>query len=268
MGLRVSKLTVGPLVNKRDVFQRRIEHMTKQVAFVFAALLISACSSSSKTGLATAAESPKIKITEADALPPPTMEDTFGERRAYLIGPADRLGIDVYGIPELSRETQVDSAGEISMPLVGNVVAAGLSPSQLADVIEKGLRGRYVRNPDVSVSVKEVSSQNYTIDGEVTTPGLYPIVGKMSLMRAVASARGATEFAKLEDVVVFRTVSGQRMAALFNVKQIRRGVYSDPDIYANDVIVVGNSQARRIFKDVITASPLLAGPLIAILQNN
>jgi polysaccharide export outer membrane protein len=125
-----------------------------------------------------------------------------------------------------------------------------------------------VRNPDVTVSVKEVSSQNYTIDGEVVTPGLYPVVGKMSLMRAVASARGSTEFAKLEDVVVFRTVNGQRMAALYDLKQIRRGVYNDPDIYANDVIVVGNSQARRIFKDFIQVSPLLAGPLIAILQNN
>jgi polysaccharide export outer membrane protein len=176
--------------------------------------------------------------------------------------------MDVYGLPEMSRELQVDSAGEISVPMVGTVLAAGLSPAQLSDVIEKGLRRRYFRNPDVTISVKEVSSQNYTIDGEVTTPGLYPIIGKMSLMRAVASAKGATEFAKLEDVVVFRTVAGQRLAALYNVRQIRRGLYNDPDIYANDVIVVGNSQARRIFRDVITASPLLAGPLIAILQRN
>jgi polysaccharide export outer membrane protein len=238
------------------------------IMLVSATVLVSGCAGNGKPGLAAAVESPKVTITGADSLPPPTISDTLEDRRAYLIGPSDKIAIDVYGIPELSRELQVDSAGDISVPLVGTVLAAGLSPAQLSDEIEKGLRRHYFRNPDVTVSVKEVSSQNYTIDGEVSTPGLYPIVGKMSLMRAVASAKGATEFAKLEDVVVFRTVSGQRMAALFNVRQIRRGVYNDPDIYANDVIVVGNSQARRIFRDVITASPLLAGPLIAILQRN
>jgi polysaccharide export outer membrane protein len=90
----------------------------------------------------------------------------------------------------------------------------------------------------------------------------------MTLLRAVAKARGTTEFAKLDDVVIFRRVSGQQMAALYNLKRIRDGVYLDPEIFANDVVVVGNSRARRIFRDILQASPILSAPLVAILNNN
>jgi polysaccharide export outer membrane protein len=83
----------------------------------------------------------------------------------------------------------------------------------------------------------------------------------------VATAKGADEYAKIEDVVVFRTVSGRRMAALYNLGAIRRGVYDDPRIYPNDLIVVGESQSRRMFKDILQVAPLLAGPLVLLLQN-
>ena len=67
---------------------------------------------------------------------------------------------------------------------------------------------------------------------------------------------------------MFRTVNGQNMAALYNLDAIRRGYYEDPEIFANDVVVVGNNPARRIFRDVLTAAPLLTTPIIALLQNN
>ena len=86
-------------------------------------------------------------------------------------------------------------------------------------------------------------------------------------IRAVATAKGTSEFAKLQDVVIFRTVKGQKMAALYNLKAIRRGSYDDPEVFANDVVVVGDSAARRIFKDALLISPLLTTPLILMLQN-
>ncbi|MBC7042118.1 polysaccharide export protein, partial [Salmonella enterica subsp. enterica serovar Enteritidis] len=82
---------------------------------------------------------------------------------------------------------------------------------------------------------------------------LYPVNGRMTLMRAVATAKGTTEFAKLDDVVIFRTVNGQKMAALYNLKAIRQGAYDDPEVFANDVVVVGDSPARRLFKDILTS---------------
>jgi polysaccharide export outer membrane protein len=86
------------------------------------------------------------------------------------------------------------------------------------------------------------------------------------LLRAVASARGLTEFADQDDVVILRTVGGQRIAGLYNIGAIRRGLYEDPALYANDLVVVGDSPQRRLFRDFVSVAPLLASPVIALLQ--
>lgn len=208
----------------------------------------------------------KVTVVPLNQLPEPTRADQTVTQNAYLIGPFDKLSISVFGIPDLSGEVQADASGRVSLPLVGTVNAAGKSPTELADAIAAGLRSRYVRNPQVTVNLKDTVSQVITIDGEVREPGLYPVIGKMSLMRAVATAKGATEYAKLDDVVVFRTVNSQRMAALFSLKAIRRGVYDDPEIFANDVVVVGNSPSRRLFKDILAGSSLITAPIIALLR--
>ena len=134
------------------------------------------------------------------------------------------------------------------------------------DVVEAALRGRYVREPEVIVNIKSSVSQVVTVDGQVVEPGLYPVTNQMTLMRAIASAKGLSEFARQEDVVILRTVEGRKMAGLYSIAAIRRGAYDDPPIYANDVIVVGDSPQRRLFRDLVALSPLLASPLIAILQ--
>lgn len=212
--------------------------------------------------------SPQIQVTSGDTLPPPQRTDLFVEDRPYLVGPFDKLTIDVYGISELSKkQVQTDASGRISFPLVGVIEAAGKTPGEIAKLIEDQLRGRYIRDPQVTVNLDETVSQVITVDGQVREPGLYPVVGRMTLMRAVATAKGTSEFAKLDDVVIFRTVAGQQMAALYNLKAIRRGAYPDPEVYANDVVVVGDSQARRIFKDILQASPLITAPIIASIRN-
>ena len=133
-------------------------------------------------------------------------------------------------------------------------------------MLESRLRGAYVRDPQVTVNLKETVSQVITVDGQVKEPGLYPVVGRMTLMRAVATAKGAAEFAKLEDVVIFRTVKGQKLAALYNLRAIRRGAYQDPEVFANDVVVVGDSKARRLFKDLLQIIPALSTPIVVALQ--
>jgi polysaccharide export outer membrane protein len=219
--------------------------------------------------LQAGANGTNLQVPQSGVLPPPTGADLLSETRPYLIGPFDRLTIDVFGIPELSqKEIQTDSGGRISFPLTGVVEVAGKTPGEVARILEERLRGRYVRDPQVTVNLKETVSQVITIDGQVSQPGLYPVVGKMTLMRAVATARGLNEFAKQTEVVVFRTVGGQRMAALYDLKAIRRGYYDDPEVFANDVVIVGESSSRRLFKDVLQVAPLLTTPLILLLQNN
>jgi polysaccharide export outer membrane protein len=223
--------------------------------------------------LASCAGQPPIKSTsrltviEGRAeLPTPDRADLVAKDRLALIGPLDTISVNVFGVPELSREIQVDAGGRIAMPLIGTLDVVGKTAAELARDIETQFSGRYLRNPNVTVNIISSVSQVVTVDGQVVEPGLYPVTNQMTLLRAVASARGLTEFAKADDVVILRTVDGQRMAGLYNIGAIRRGVYDDPAIYANDIVVVGDSPQRRLFRDFVSLAPLLASPIVALLR--
>lgn len=205
-------------------------------------------------------------LTGEASLPTPQRSDLIAADRPSLIGPLDTINVDVFGLPELSREVQVDASGRVAMPLIGTIDARGKTADELSVVIQSALRVNHVRDPHVTVNIRNSVSQVVTIDGQVTEPGLYPVTNQMTLMRAIASAKGLSEFAKQDDVVILRTVNNRKIAGLYNIDAIRRGVYDDPVIYANDVVIVGDSPARRLFRDVISLSPLLAAPLIAVVQ--
>ena len=205
-------------------------------------------------------------VGDSATLPAPDRNDLTAADRPSLIGPLDTLQVDVFNVPDLSREVQVDASGRISIPLAGTFDARGRTAEELGKVIEAALRTHFVRNPRVTINIKSSVSQVVTIDGQVTEPGLYPVTNQMTLMRSIASAKGLSEFARQDDIVVLRTVGGRKMAALFNIGAIRRGAYQDPPIYANDVVIVGDSPQRRWFKDLVSLSPLLSAPLIAILR--
>lgn len=236
--------------------------MIKRLLLILLALHLTACASGPRLQ-----GSPSVRIADATSLPPPQQRDLVAQNRPYLIGPFDKLSIDVFGIAELSnREVTADAGGRISFPIAGVIEAAGRTPAEVEQEIEDRLRRGYVRDPQVTVNLRETVSQTVTVDGQVKVPGLYPVVGRMTLMRAVATARGTDEFAKLDDVVIFRTVGGQKMAALYNLKAIRRGAYEDPEVFANDVVVVGDSPGRRLFRDALSVLPILATPIFLLLQ--
>ena len=205
-------------------------------------------------------------VTDNSVLPAPDRTDLTAADRPSLVGPLDTIQVDVFNVPDLTREMQVDASGRISMPLAGTIDARGKTAAEIADAIEAALRGRYIRNPEVTVNIKSSVSQVVTIDGQVVEPGLYPVTNQMTLIRAIASAKGLSEFARQNDVVILRTVNGRKMAGLYDVEAIRQGLYDDPPIYANDLIVGGDSPQRRMFRDIGSVAPLLAAPLIAILQ--
>ncbi|MFN3944918.1 MAG: polysaccharide biosynthesis/export family protein [Allosphingosinicella sp.] len=176
----------------------------------------------------------------------------------YRIGPLDTVSVAVFQEPELSAEAiQVDAAGNITLPLIGSVAAAGRSASELAAVIADRLGARYLENPQVTVSVSGSVSQKVTVQGEVNQAGVYDIKGRTTLLEALALARGETRVAALQEVVVFRTVNGQRMGAVFDVRAIRSGQAEDPAIVGNDIVVVGYSQARAIWRDILQSAPIL-----------
>jgi polysaccharide export outer membrane protein len=228
---------------------------------VVLAVLVGSCG-----GRAVIGGDPQLQVV-AGGLPTPQRVDAMSTAVPYYIGPFDRLVIDVFGIEELSqREFQVDASGRLSFPLIGVVDAMGKTPGELEGELGRDLVRAHVRNPQVTVNLKEAVSRVITVEGEVEKPGVYPVVGRLTLMGAVATAQGTSEFAKLKDVVVFRTVGGQRYAALYNLDAIRHGAYPDPDVYASDVVMVGESRGRRLFKDLLQVTPALVTPLAIALD--
>ncbi len=206
-----------------------------------------------------------LNVVSNVSMPRPTKPDAEAFT-PYVIGALDRITVDVAGLPDAARELTVDPSGHISVPIAGTIQAAGLTPTQLAVLIRTRLQQSYVRNPQVSVNVAEVLSKTVTVDGEVKTPGIYAFSGPITLVGAIARAQGVTEFATTNYVVVYRTVDGQKYAGLYDLRAIRAGAYIDPEVLPNDVVVVGESRARRTFKDVLAASGLITAPLILLLQ--
>lgn len=210
--------------------------------------------------------SPNIDF-RAEALPAPTIGDLAQDDPLYVIGAYDLLTINVLGVEGLSdKEVRVDGSGMISFPIAGSIKASGQTPEQLQALLRERLRAAYIRDPLVSVNLKEGKSRLVTVSGEVREPGMYPVVPDMTLMRAIASARGTGEFASKSHVVVFREVGGQKLAALYNVGAIERGIYDDPRIYPDDVVVVDDNAARRLFRDFLSLLPTLTTPIVVALQ--
>lgn len=180
------------------------------------------------------------------------------------IAPLDQLNVSVFQVAELTGQFQVDAEGKLQFPLIGAVQAQGLLPDELARQLAQQLGQRYLRNPDVRVSYAQRSEQTVTVEGAVREPGVLPMRGATTLLRAIALAHGTTEDANPGRVIVFRTIEGQRMAAAFDLRAIRRGEAEDPAIYGNDIVVVDGSSVRRLFRDIATSIPILGvfSPLV------
>lgn len=180
---------------------------------------------------------------------------TYEGASDYHIGAQDLLEISVFGVDSLNRAVRVNSNGQISLPLIGGVQAGGRTIPELEREIGEKLKQSYLQNPQVSVFVKEFTSQRITMEGSVNKPGIYPITGKTSLLQAVAIAGGLDPLADLGGVVVFRQVDGKRMAAVFDMRQLRSGRADDPQIYGDDVIVVEQSGSKTALRRFIEAVP-------------
>jgi polysaccharide export outer membrane protein len=176
----------------------------------------------------------------------------------YKIAPMDTLTIKVFKAEDLSGEYAVDLAGHISMPLVGEVEAVNLTTTQLDDRITSLLSAKYFEHPDVSVAIKQSTAHVVTVDGAVAQAGQYPVAGPLTLIQAVALARGTTQDANPRRVAVFRTIGGQRQAAAFDLTGIRRGEAQDPQIYPGDIVVVDGSQIKEAQRQILQSVGLLS----------
>jgi polysaccharide export outer membrane protein len=157
----------------------------------------------------------------------------------YIIGPQDTLDVSVWKEPELTRTVPVRPDGKISLPLLNDVQAAGLTPSQLMSQITTGL-SKYMNSPQVTVIVTAVSSQRIYILGEVSRPGAYVMIPGMTVLQALSNGGGLTQFANRSKIYVLRQENGKQVHLLFNYKDVLSGKRNDENIMlkSGDTIVV------------------------------
>jgi len=162
----------------------------------------------------------------------------------YTVGPRDVLEISVFNVPELSKSVQVANTGTINIPLLGEVPAAGRTAQEIEQDLTRQLGAKYLKNPQVTVFVKDHNSQMVTVEGAVMKPGLYPIPGKLSLVQIVATAGGLNNDLYDKNVTVFSTIDGQRTSKVYDIDDVRAGKAADPELHQGDVVVVDNSAAK------------------------
>lgn len=181
----------------------------------------------------------------------------------YKIAPMDKLAIKVFKADDISGDYDVDLTGNISLPLIGQVEAANLTTAELDQRLAQKLGEKYLENPNVSVSIKQSVGRLVTIDGAVKDSGSFSVLTSLTLLQAIALAKGTTEDANAHRVAIFRTINGKRQAAAFDLVSIRRGEAPDPAIYPGDIIVVDGSSVKATEKRILQSIPLLAifGPL-------
>ena len=180
----------------------------------------------------TAAEHPAAAKTDPPRKP-------LTDDPNYLIGAQDVLDISVWKEPDLSRSVPVRPDGKISLPLLNDVQAAGLTPSQLTVQITAGLN-KFMNNPQVTVIVSQINSQRIYLLGEVARPGAFALLPGMTVLQALSDAGGLSPFANAKKIYVIREQNGKRDKLLFNYKEVLAGKRPEQnvDLKAGDTIVV------------------------------
>lgn len=198
--------------------------------------------------------------------PPPIAGDNAGNTPArgteapvavfnakeYRVGANDLLDIEVLNLDNGKRTVRVNAAGAITMPLVGVINVAGLTQQEVEAHIAGVYGEKYLQDPQVSVFIREYTTERITVDGAVAKPGIYPLVGQMTLLRALALAGGFGQIANAREVKVFRRgENGKREVSTFDVEKIRSGSIADPEVRGDDLVVVQRDSTRAVLKDSV-----------------
>ena len=216
-----------------------VSRIVRSTVILLLVVLLAACNSSGGT---------RNMATAGTNLPAP---DTTSASGAYQ-------GATDYRIGAQDKEVRVNSNGQISLPLIGAVMAGGRTIPELEGELARKYSDGYLQKPQVSVFVKEFTSQRVTLEGAIAKPGIYPITGKTTLLQAIALAGGIDDkTADLGGIVLMRQVDGKRMAAAYDLRQVRKGVVDDPLIYGDDIIVIEQSASKTALRRFIESVPVL-----------
>jgi polysaccharide export outer membrane protein len=192
----------------------------------------------------------------AAAQPQPGAASALASTSDYRIMSGDVLQITVFQVQDFNREAQVDAAGNIVLPLIAAVPAAGKTVREVESEIARRLRAKYLQDPQVLVTIKDAVGLRVSVQGAVKSPGVIQIRGDTTLTTVLAQSQGFTDTADKSSVLVIRNTDQGRVAAKVDAGAILAGSAPDPPIHGGDMIVVDDSFVRSAGKDVLT---LLSG---------
>ncbi len=187
-------------------------------------------------GTMIASQQPPRKPGQPTA-PAAAPADSLGDD--YTIGPDDVLGVVFWREPDLSGDVTVRPDGRITLPVIGELTAAGLRPDRLQELIGTAA-ARYLTNPNVAVVVRTINSRRVFVTGQVTSPGPHPLKGPLTVMQALAMAGGVTEFANKKNITILRQGTSGTQTFKFNYQDVARGKKLEQNIQLlpGDTIVV------------------------------
>ena len=234
--------------------QHKTESLTLVSTILLCGALLTSCSSTSSLPAADGVGSSSIfsNVNELDY-------NASSEQASIAAG--DMLDIKVFQADELSGKVRVDTNGQISLPLIGAFKVEGSTPIEVENKLKTLLGSKYLQNPQVTVFMESFTNQRVTLEGEVKTPGVFPITGAVTLLQAVAMGGGLSDLADPSKVVLFRRVGNQTKAYNLNLDTIRNGKMLDPYIRGDDRIIAHRSDSRYWIKEVTGTMRGILSPL-------
>jgi polysaccharide biosynthesis/export protein len=217
-------------------------------AWLLAAMLACGIVTFAQTPAAPPASQPAAPVSPKPAdpavqqpagAPPPAVVSGVEVPEHYIIGPGDVLGIVFWREKELSGDVAVLPDGRITLPLINEIAAAGLTPEQLRSALIEAAR-QFVTDPTATVVVRQVNSRRVFVTGMVAKPGQYPLYQTMTVLQLIATAGGVLEYAQSEDIVIIRREPGHIVSFSFNYKQVikKKNLHQNIDLKPGDTVVV------------------------------
>jgi polysaccharide export outer membrane protein len=213
-----------------------------------ATITLGACGSTPEPVIGAASIQPRVELGQ----------EGYSHLRAttYKLRPSDQISVNVFREPDLSIENvRLGVDGLVSLPLLGSVPASGMTTREFEQDVARRLIASGLRSPMVSVNIAEYASHLVTVEGAVTTPGVYTFQPGSRLSSAIAMARGPTNLAKKEQIAVFRESPEGVLIAKFDYRQMSQGTMLDPILQPGDRVVVGTDGLSVFYQGLLQALP-------------
>lgn len=239
--------------------QRRINSVMGASTAMLAAMATAGCSSTPEPIIGASVVQPRSDLGQDGY--------SFARPEIYLLRPTDKISVSIFREPDLSaEEVRIGVEGNVSLPMLGSIPAAGLTAKQFEQDVTRRLAALGLKSPSVSINITDFASHLVTVEGAVETPGVYPFQPGARLSAAIALAEGPKRTAKTQQVAVFRESPEGIMIAKFDYQAVSQGTMLDPVLQPGDRVVMGTDGLSVFWEDLLKALPVFGVFAVAGLR--